>query len=403
LNIVQTIEERKMSSNKSSIQKVTRRDFLKMGAVAGASAILAACAPSSSGGGGGGAALPDLTSGNSIPLDELAAAAKTEGSLTTIALPHDWANYGEIIETFKSKYGLSVNELNPDAGSADELEAIRANKDSKGPQAPDVVDVGVGHTATAMADGLFANYKVADWDTIEMKDPNGYWWAEYYGVLVFEVVKPDIAESPQDWEDLLKPEYKGKVAMAGDVLKSNQSVQTVMAAGLARSGGDIEKAPEAGLQFWKEMNDAGNFIPVISDQGRIAARETLITMEWDYLALANRDALAGNPELEIVVPNSGVLAGPYAGGISAYAPHPYAARLWWEFVMSDEGQNLYLKGYAHPIRFNDMVKRGVVPQEMLDKLPPAAAYEKATFLTVDQLQAANKYITDNWRKVVYGE
>ena len=389
-----------MSSNKGSNQKVTRRDFLKVGAVAGASAVLAACAPQAT---EPAANMPDLTSGNSIPLDQLTAAAKSEGQLTTIALPHDWANYGEIIETFKSKYGLSVNELNPDAGSADELEAIRANKESKGPQAPDVVDVGVGHTATAMADGLFANYKVADWDTIEMKDPNGYWWAEYYGVLVFEVVKPDIAESPQDWEDLLKPEFKGKVAMAGDVLKSNQSVQTVMAAGLSRTGGDIEKAPEAGLQFWKEMNDAGNFIPVISDQGRIAARETLITMEWDYLALANRDALAGNPELEIIVPNSGVLAGPYAGGISAYAPHPYAARLWWEFVMSDEGQNLYLKGYAHPIRFNDMVKRGVVPQEMLDKLPPAAAYEKATFLTIDQLTAANKYITENWRKVVYGE
>jgi ABC-type Fe3+ transport system substrate-binding protein len=158
-----------------------------------------------------------------------------------------------MLSTFKAKYGLTVNELNPDAGSADELEAIRANKDSKGPQAPDVIDIGVGHTATAMADGLLAKYKVADWDTIEMKDPDGYWWAEYYGVLVFEVVKPDIAESPKDWEDLLKPEYKGKVAMAGDVLKSNQSVQTVLAAGLSRTGGDIEAAPEAGLQFWKEM------------------------------------------------------------------------------------------------------------------------------------------------------
>ena len=389
-----------MSSNKGSTRKVTRRDFLKVGAVAGASAVLAACAPQAT---EPAANMPDLTSGNSIPLDQLTAAAKSEGQLTTIALPHDWANYGEIIETFKSKYGLSVNELNPDAGSADELEAIRANKESKGPQAPDVVDVGVGHTATAMADGLFANYKVADWDTIEMKDPNGYWWAEYYGVLVFEVVKPDIAESPQDWEDLLKPEFKGKVAMAGDVLKSNQSVQTVMAAGLSRTGGDIEKAPEAGLQFWKEMNDAGNFIPVISDQGRIAAGETPITMEWDYLALANRDALAGNPALDIVVPASGVIAGPYAGGISAYAPHPYAARLWWEFVMSDEGQLLYLKGYAHPIRFNDMAARGVIPAELSAKLPPAEAYAKAFFPTVSMLTAVFTEITDNWRKVVYGE
>lgn len=380
---------------------ITRREFLKMGALAGGASLLAAC-----GGAAGGVSEEDLAllaSGDAIPMDKLVELAKQEGSLTTIALPHDWANYGEIIETFKAKYGLEINELNPDAGSADELEAIRANKESKGPQAPDVIDIGVGHTATAMADGLLAPYKNSNWDTIPMKDEAGHWWAEYYGVLAFEVIKPDIPNTPMDWEDLLKPEYKGQVAMAGDVLKSNESVQTVMAAGLSRTGGDILKAPEAGLQFWKEMVDAGNFIPVIADAARIAARETPIAIQWDYLCLANRDNLAGNPELEVVVPQSGVIGGPYAGGISAYAPHPFAARLWWEFVMGDEGQNLYLKGYAHPIRFNDMVKRGVVPQAMLDKLPPAENYAKATFLTVEQLQVSNKYITENWRKVVYGE
>jgi putative spermidine/putrescine transport system substrate-binding protein len=385
-----------------SSKKVSRRDFLKLGAaVTGASAYLAACGPQATE--PAAAALPDLTSGNAIPLDDLIAAAKTEGELTTIALPHDWANYGEMIETFKSKYGTKINELDPNAGSADELAAIEANKDSKGPQAPDTVDVGVGHTANAMAKGLFAKYKVSTWDSIEMKDPDGYWWAEYYGALCFEVSKPAIENSPQDWEDLLKPEYKGKVAMAGDVLKSNQSVMTVYAAGLSRAGGDKAKAAEAGLQFWKEVNDAGNFIPVIADQGTIAQGETPIVMEWDYLALANRDSLAGNPETEIVIPKTGVIAGPYAGAISAYAPHPYTARLWWEFIMSDEGQLIYLKGYAHPIRFNDMAKRGVVPEDLAAKLPPAEAYANAVFLTVDELQAATTYITENWRSVVFGE
>ncbi len=63
----------------------------------------------------------------------LEAAAKAEGTLTTIALPHDWCNYGEAIETFKTKYGLEVNELDPNAGSGDEIEAIKANKDNPGP------------------------------------------------------------------------------------------------------------------------------------------------------------------------------------------------------------------------------------------------------------------------------
>jgi putative spermidine/putrescine transport system substrate-binding protein len=383
-----------------------RREFLKVTGAAGAgAAFLAAC------GGGGGAAPagPDLSTGEAIPMEELIAAAQAEGTLTTIALPHDWANYGEIIETYKSKYSMQINELNPDAGSADELEAIRANKDSKGPQAPDVIDVGVGYGPTSKEEGLLAKYKNSSWDTIPLKDADGYWWAEYYGALVFEVSKPAIENTPADWEDLQKPEYKGRVAMAGDVLKSNQSVQTVMASGISRAGGvddtvdSAMKAAEAGLQFWKEMYESGNFIPVIADQGRIAAGETPLVIEWDYLALANRDALAGNPDLEIVVPKTGVLAGPYAGGISAYAPHPYAARLWWEFVMGDEGQNLYLKGYAHPIRFNDMAARGVIPAELAAALPPAEAYAGAVFLTVDQLNATKAYITENWRSVVYGE
>ena len=304
---------------------------------------------------------------------------------------------------------MQVNELNPDAGSADELEAIRANKDSKGPQAPDVVDVGVGYGPTAKGEGLFQNYKVATWDTIPLKDDDGAWWAEYYGFLTFEVIKGAVA-APADWPDLLKPEYKGKVAMAGDVLKSNEAVMTVLGAGMSRAGltelksvADAETAAKAGLEFWGEMYKNGNFIPVIADQGRIAAGETPVTMEWNYLSLANRDALAGNPDLEIIVPKTGVIAGPYIGAISAYAPHPNAAKLWWEFVMSDEGQLLYLKGYAYPIRYNDMAARGVIPADLAAKLPPAADAGRAIFLTIDQQTAAKTYITENWRKVVYGE
>ena len=122
-----------------------------------------------------------------------------EAFLTTIALPHDWCNYGEVIEGFKAKYGLTVNELNPDGGSGDELEAIRANKDNKGPQAPDVIDVGFSFGPLAQEEGLVAPYKVSTWDTIpdEVKDPDGHWYGDYYGVLSFMVNKDIIAEAPR--------------------------------------------------------------------------------------------------------------------------------------------------------------------------------------------------------------
>ena len=60
-----------------------------------------------------------------------------------------------------------------------------------------------------------------------------------------------------------------------------------------------------------------------------------------------------------------------------------------EYLYSDEGQLGWLKGYCHPIRFNDLAKNGKIPQELLDKLPPAAAYEEAVFPTLDE-QAACK-------------
>ena len=43
---------------------------------------------------------------------------------------------------------------------------------------------------------------------------------------------------------------------------------------------------------------------------------------------------------------------------------PNAAKLWMEYLYSDEGQNIWLKGYCNPIRYDDMVARGVVPAEL---------------------------------------
>ena len=182
----------------------------------GATAILILSACST----GGGAASPAASSGGSTggSMDALIAAAKGEGTLTTIALPHDWCGYGDIINGFKAKYGLAVNELLPDGGSGDEIEAIKANKDNKGPQAPDVIDVGITFGDPAKADKLIQPYKVATWDTIDpkLKDPDGYWYGDYFSILTFEVNKKVVANSPADWSDLLKPEYKGQIALPGD-------------------------------------------------------------------------------------------------------------------------------------------------------------------------------------------
>lgn len=336
------------------------------------------------------------------PSAELIAAAKAEGTLTTIALPHDWCGYGGVIEGFKAKYGLTVNELNPDAGSGDEIEAIKANKDNKGDQAPDVIDVGLSFGPSAKTDKLIQPYKVSTWDSIPdtAKDAEGYWYGDYYGVMAFEVNKDLVKESPKDWADLQKPEFANMVALAGDPRTANQAISGVFAAGLSAAGGDVAKAGEAGLAFFKELNSKGNFVPVIGKSAPLAQGTTPVILRWDYNALADRDTLAGNPPVDVVIPASGVVAGVYVQAISAYAPHPNAAKLWMEYLYSDEGQLGWLKGYCHPIRFNDLAKNGKIPQDLLDKLPPAAAYEKAVFPTLEEQGAYKEAITKGWDTVV---
>jgi putative spermidine/putrescine transport system substrate-binding protein len=329
----------------------------------------------------------------------LVAAAQKEGELTVIALPRDWVNYGEMIDTFSKKYGIRVNELNPNGSSAEEIEAIRANKDNKGPQAPDVIDVGLKFGPDAKKEGLLAPYKVQTWASIPdgIKDKEGYWYGDYYGHLAFEVNSDLVKNVPKDWSDLLKPELKGKFAISGDPRISAQAYMTVVAASLA-NGAKKPSDVGPGLDYFAKMNKMGNLVPLIAVAGTLASGETPVTVEWDYNALAHRDTFAGNPTLQVVIPKTGVVAGVYIQAISAYAPHPNAARLWMEYLYSDEGQIIWLKGYGNPARYADLVKNKKIPADVAAKLPPAP--KNVVFPTIDEQAAAAKAIADGWDKIV---
>lgn len=336
-------------------------------------------------------------------MSDLVTAAKAEGQLTVIALPHDWCGYGGVIAGFKAKYPeITVNELNPDAGSADELEAIRANKDNKGPQAPDVIDVGLAFGPQAKTEGLIQPYKVATWAEIpdSVKDADGFWYGDYYGVMAFGVNTDLVKNVPTDWADLLKPEYANSFALTGDPRSSNQAILAILSAGMARGAEPGTASGEKGLEFFAELNKAGNFVPVEAKSGTIAQGQTPIVAAWDYNLLAWRDSLNGNPPMEVIIPKSSSLAGVYVQAISAFAPHPAAAKLWMEYLYSDEGQTGWLKGYCHPIRFNAMSAAGKIPADLLAKLPPAEGYAKAVFPTVEQQGANKTFVTENWDKLV---
>jgi putative spermidine/putrescine transport system substrate-binding protein len=331
-------------------------------------------------------------------MDALIAAAQAEGTLTTIALPLDWCGYGNVIAGFTEKYGITENGLDRGAGSSEELEAIEANKGNPGPQAPDVIDVGVANGPVAVEGGLIQPYKVATWDEIpdSAKDPDGYWYGDYYGVLAFEVNTSEVANPPAEYADLLKPEYNGQIALSGDPLTSNAAMLSVWAAGLS-TGATGEEAAQAGLDFFKQLNDAGNFVPIDGDSRTVGIGETPILIDWSYNSIANDVNLAGNPDIETLVPAEGRIAGLYVQAISAYAPHPNAAKLWMEYLYSDEGQLGYASGFCHPIRFEAMSAAGTIPAEVLDQLPST---EGAFFPTIDEISAAREVIVGGWESVV---
>ncbi|HVP21600.1 MAG TPA: extracellular solute-binding protein [Anaerolineaceae bacterium] len=332
-------------------------------------------------------------------MDALIAAAKAEGQLNVITLPRDWCDYGDMMDNFSSKYGIKVNSINPEGGSADEVQAIKDNKDNKGPQAPDVLDIGPAYGPLSKSQNLLAPYKVATWDTIKgTNDPDGYYFVDYSGIMALEVNSDQVKNIPQDIKDLLDPQYKGQVALSGDPRASNQAAQEVYMTAIAM-GGTLDNI-QPGLDFMKKLNDEGNLLPLIAKSGNIAKGEVAITYEWSWNAYANKENFKGNPNIAVVFPKSVTWGGYYYQAISAYAPHPAAARLWEEYLYSDEGQLTWVKGYCAPARLSDLVARNAISADLSAKLPDPKLLAVAITPNNDQLNAARALIKDKWDSVV---
>src|SRR5690606_14342398 len=149
---------------------VTRRSRFVAGIALAATAALAltSCAADSSAGTAAeGGDATDAASATSLAdfgtFEDLEAAAKAEGALNVIALPRDWANYGEILDLFAERYPeITINEASPDVSSAEEITAAETNQGLD--TAPDVFDLGL---AVALENtDVFAPYKVETVDEI---------------------------------------------------------------------------------------------------------------------------------------------------------------------------------------------------------------------------------------------
>lgn len=382
-----------------------RRGLAVVGVAAAATVMLTACSSNSSSNADNGSATVSWAQAQSAQagggMDALVAAAKKEGTLNVIALPATWANYGTIISTFQTKYGIKVNSENPDGSSGDEINAVKSTKGQS--SAPDVVDVGTSYGLSGAQEGLFAPYKVATWSDIpnELKDSGGLWYADYAGYVSIACNATKIKVCPTTIKELDNPMYKGDVALNGDPTSANSAFESVWATALANGGSADNIQP--GIDFFHKLNSEGIFNKTSVTPATIQSGETPIILDWDYLNVGYEAKLKQSGiNWTVSVPTDGLVSGPYAQAISINAAHPAAARLWEEFLYSqaaDGGQNLWLKGFARPSELTAMQSNGSVDKTAMAAMPTVND-PKPFDPTSDQVTAAKNVVTQKWAAAV---
>jgi putative spermidine/putrescine transport system substrate-binding protein len=378
-----------------------RRDFIKRAGALGLSAsaltaFLEACGSSTTTTTGSGTNMA-----GPIDMQTLITNAKKEGQLQAIGIPPEWADYADILAGYTSHYTVPIAyKVEAEYSSAQELVVF---KDSKTHAHGDIGDVGFKFGPQSVQQGLVTPYKHSHWDDIDasLKDAAGNWCTEYWGAMAFAINTDIVKNPPASFQDLLNNDYKNMVGIDGDPRQASDAFFAVYSAALAHGGSPNNIQP--GIDFFAKLKQKGNFTVARASEANIAKGEVAIAIKWDYLGLAHRDDLKGNPHLSVVIPSDGSIAGSYVSIVNKTAPHPFAARLWMEYIFSDEGQLFYLKGYAHPVRYQKLVDAGKVPADLAAKLPSSAQYANVKFVTDLSLQdTATTVINQNWGPQVLG-
>ena len=327
-------------------------------------------------------------------MNGLIKAAKAEGTLNVITLPANWANYGNIMKAFTAKYGIKINDANPDGSSQDEINAMQQLKGQD--RAPDVLDMGTAFAIQADQKGLLAPYKVATWGNIpaDSRASDATWYDDYGGFVAIGYNPAKVKVAPTSFKDLLNPVYKKQVAINGNPTQASAAFSAVYAAALA-NGGSLDNI-QPGIDFFKKLNQVGNFVPVTAGPTTVESNQTPIVIWWDYLLASEIGSSVKG--FKIVIPSDGHYAAYYDQAINKDAPHPAAARLWEEYLYSTTGQNLWLAGKARPIELPTLIKDGTVNAADNASLPPAPS-GTVSFPSQTQQDAAEKVVAQQWSSV----
>ena len=355
-------------------------------------------------------------------MDALVAAAKKEGKLALITTPRDWANYGAIFDAYEKAFSVKISVDNPDGSSQYEIDTMKTAPKAKQPDSIDIGPLVVAQLTPPGGKPMSSPYQVINWNDIPnaAKDPNGLWYGNYGGKLAI-VYNTLLSPAPTKATDFTKPEYKGYVGITGDPTSSNQACMSVLAASLGNGGEKNLSDVTKGLALFKAVKAQAPLVKV--NASNLGAGTARVGFMWDFNALGIVPAAkAAGIDLKFVYPTDYVLqAPPYINAINVKSPNCANARLWQEFVYSQNkgktasqltaadlklsgsklfakmqgGQNYFMQSGADPIMSKAMEAKGLLVDSLLDfKVPSTAKVVGPP--TISDVLAAREQIISSW-------
>lgn len=258
-------------------------------------------------------------------------AAKKDGSLVIYASCEE-QHVQACAEKFKELFGIDVSYQRLSTG---EVQA-KVEEEAGNPSA----DVWFGGTLdpynVAVTKGLLEAYEARNASHLissVFRDPDGYWYGIYKGILGFLYNQDELSrrklEPPQDWPDLLKPEYKGLIWASN--YNTAGTAKLIMNTVIQKYGHD------KGIEFLVQL-DKNIAIYTKSGSGpskNVGSGECTIGIDFLHGAIY-QTVDNGYTNIGMVVPSSGASYEVGATAIFKGAKHPNAARLWVEFALSPQ-------------------------------------------------------------------
>ena len=268
-------------------------------------------------------------------MDDLIAAAQAEGELTVYGSCEE-EYLAAACQHFQEVFGIKVNYQRLSTG-----EVQAKIEEEKGNPSADVWFGGTTDPYNVVAkEGLLEPYAAQNASHLlsdMYKDPDGNWYGIYKGILGFMVNTDELArmnlEAPADWQDLLKPEYKGLVWLSN--YNTAGTAKLVINTMIQKYGHD------EGIQY---LVDLDKNIEVYTKSGsgpskNVGTGECVIGIGFLHDGIT-QIVDNGYENVKLVIPSSGTSFEIGATAIFKGAAHPNAAKLWIEYALSPECVNL---------------------------------------------------------------